>query len=275
MKVNDPNLLFWWSIGVLPLAYFAQSKAILSLAILAALGGFGWKVGSWLEDIDASIALLLAFYSVLGTAVYAIGTLHARFSETVHYATTYSVLGLLVAFLVLYLLSFDNVVDQIVRDGSEISGSFMAAIAITTVIALSFITASLALSTVKGEDRRVLLAESITVLVVTGSAYLLMLLPFDTAAPYIALLKLVLFGIIVGAIAAGFLTHRGGLVNLGIAYFALDVISRYVDLAWGMLDTSLFFMLGGVLLLGGGFILERARRRLMERSVLVEVPDGT
>jgi|OM-RGC.v1.024233798 uncharacterized membrane protein len=151
----------------------------------------------------------------------------------------------------------------------------MAAIAITTVIASSFITASLALSTVEGEDKRVLLAESITILVVTGSAYLLMLLPFDTAASYIALLKLVLFGIIVGAIAAGFLTHRGGLVNLGIAYFALEVISRYVDLAWGMLDTSLFFMLGGVLLLGGGFILERARRRLMERFVLVEVPDGT
>jgi uncharacterized membrane protein len=277
MKANDPNLLFWWSIGVLPLAYFARSRAILSLAILAALGGLGWRAGSWLEEMDASVSFVVAFYAVLGPATYALGTLHARFARTDYYATNYNTIGLLVTFFALYLLSFEFVAKELLGGSygqqPEITDGFLMATIIATVVAVTSMAASLALSALRREDRRTLLAEAIAMVAVMGSAYLFMLLPFDTAAPYIALANLVLFAVIMGAIVAGFLTRRGALVNLGIAFFALDAISRYVDVAWGMLDTSLFFMLGGVLLLGGGFLLERARRRLMERFMLVEVPD--
>lgn len=273
MKANDPNLLFWWSLGVLPLAYFARSRAILSLAILAALGGLGWKVGSWLEDFGDSFVFVFAFYAVLGPATYALGTLHARFARTGYHALTYNTIGLLAAFFALYALSFEGEVRWELSQQQEITGAFLTATIVATVVAVASMAVSLALSALRREDRRTLLAEAIAMLAVMGSAYVFMFLPFDTDAPYTALANLVLFALIVGAIAAGFLTRRGALVNLGIAFFALDVITRYFDVAWGMLDTSLFFILGGVLLLGGGFLLERARRRLMERFMLVEVPD--
>jgi uncharacterized membrane protein len=40
-----------------------------------------------------------------------------------------------------------------------------------------------------------------------------------------------------------------------------------------MLQTSLFFIVGGLFLLGVGYLLERARRRLLARLMPVEVED--
>jgi len=56
--------------------------------------------------------------------------------------------------------------------------------------------------------------------------------------------------------------RKGYLVNLGLLFFALLLVTRYVDLMWGMKNGALFFISGGLLLLLGGFGLEKIRRRL-------------
>jgi uncharacterized membrane protein len=62
---------------------------------------------------------------------------------------------------------------------------------------------------------------------------------------------------------AGVLIERPGWVNFGAFLFALQVITRYFDLFTTMLDTGLLFILGGVLLLGVGYLTERKRRQLL------------
>ena len=62
---------------------------------------------------------------------------------------------------------------------------------------------------------------------------------------------------------AGVLVERPGWVNFGAFLFALQVITRYVDLFTNMLDTGLLFVIGGVLLLGVGYLTERKRRQLL------------
>ena len=63
-------------------------------------------------------------------------------------------------------------------------------------------------------------------------------------------------------IAAGVTERKNYFINLGLLFFGLLVITRYVDLMWGMLDGALLFITAGVLLLLVGFFLERTRRRL-------------
>ncbi len=55
------------------------------------------------------------------------------------------------------------------------------------------------------------------------------------------------------------------LVNLGFMFFAVLLLARYFDTFWTLLGRSFFFMVGGVLLLVGGFLLERSRRHLTAR----------
>lgn len=66
---------------------------------------------------------------------------------------------------------------------------------------------------------------------------------------------------VAGLVALGHAQDDEGLVLAALAAFVLAVIARYVEYAWSLLDRSLFFILGGVLLLLGGLWLERTRRR--------------
>ena len=53
------------------------------------------------------------------------------------------------------------------------------------------------------------------------------------------------------------------LINISLLFFVIDVISRYFDFFWKLMPRSVFFMIGGVLLLAGGTFLERSRRKLL------------
>ena len=78
MRVDDPNLLTWWFLGVIPLAYLTRSRTILTLAILAALGMVGYRAGIWLEDAAGESAVLAFFglYLILGLVLYGLGAIH-------------------------------------------------------------------------------------------------------------------------------------------------------------------------------------------------------
>jgi uncharacterized membrane protein len=74
----------------------------------------------------------------------------------------------------------------------------------------------------------------------------------------------VLFGLeIFGLIILGFIRRYSIYINIGLLFFALDVVARYFDLFWELLPRSLFFVAGGLLLLFGGILLERKRRRIL------------
>jgi uncharacterized membrane protein len=78
----------------------------------------------------------------------------------------------------------------------------------------------------------------------------------------------IVFNAIFFAAAAGIVVHgymRGDerYINFGLLLVALGVLTRYVDVFWSELAGSAFFIIGGLLLLGGAFALERIRRTLV------------
>jgi uncharacterized membrane protein len=68
---------------------------------------------------------------------------------------------------------------------------------------------------------------------------------------------------IIGLIILGFVRRYPPYVNIGLLFFALDVVARYFDFFWELLPRSLFFIMGGLLLLFGGLLLERKRRKIL------------
>ena len=78
---------------------------------------------------------------------------------------------------------------------------------------------------------------------------------------------------IFGLILLGFIRRYPTYVNIGLLFFALDVVARYFDFFWALLPRSLFFMAGGLFLLFGGIYLERKRRRILA-SFNIEEADG-
>ncbi|MFA6209249.1 MAG: DUF2157 domain-containing protein [Candidatus Obscuribacterales bacterium] len=57
--------------------------------------------------------------------------------------------------------------------------------------------------------------------------------------------------------------HSPGLLNTALAFVVFDIICRYFDIFFSMMDRSMFFILGGILLMVGGALAEKGRRQLL------------
>lgn len=75
--------------------------------------------------------------------------------------------------------------------------------------------------------------------------------------------------LILGVIGYGTWQRVPRLVNMGIAFFALDIIARYIGFMmdfWGYTSLSVIFITGGLLLIFGGWLIERWRRNLIAKA---------
>ena len=75
--------------------------------------------------------------------------------------------------------------------------------------------------------------------------------------------------LILGVIGYGTWQKLPKVINLGIVFFAVDIITRYVGFImdfWGYTSLALIFITGGIILLGGGFFIEKWRRNLVTAS---------
>ncbi|MBL0186696.1 MAG: DUF2157 domain-containing protein [Candidatus Obscuribacter sp.] len=54
-----------------------------------------------------------------------------------------------------------------------------------------------------------------------------------------------------------------GVLNVAIVFVVIDIICRYFDIFFSMMDRSLFFMVGGVVLMTAGALAEKGRRHLV------------
>ncbi len=70
-------------------------------------------------------------------------------------------------------------------------------------------------------------------------------------------------GLVLGIIAIGIREKSQAFINSALFFFIVDIITRYFDYFFKLLDRSFFFIGGGLLLLWGGLFLEKKRRKII------------
>jgi uncharacterized membrane protein len=276
MPVDDPKLLTWWWVGVLPVAYFTRSKAVLTLAILAALGGLGYKTGSWLEGISNSQYAFFAFYLLLGLALYSIGSVHSRYQRTKYYTPRYQIFGLLVILIILYIVSFKGVYNESTLATwyfSELPLGFVITFHIAAGVAIAGAIWGFIIDVNQRKTSGAQTGDLAGIIIIIALAYTAIYLPFSSPVSYAIVFNLLLLAGILGLIFLGYFQGTGYLVNIALVFFGLLVIGRYFDFTWDLLPRSVFFIVGGLLLLGVGILLERLRRRTLRQMHAIEVTD--
>ena len=63
----------------------------------------------------------------------------------------------------------------------------------------------------------------------------------------------------------GALSRQRDFVNTGVLAFGLGIVTRFIDLIGGLADTGTLFVLGGIVLLGTAWAMERWRRAVVAR----------
>lgn len=301
LETHYPNGFLLWAVGLLPVAWAARSLPVLYLSTglltiwtimeqgefgrfnylyplltagavfplarrhrsnlveAAALGGlFLWfainSVRLVSQETDIRGPFILAQLALLyGTAVISMGL--ARLGDS----RVYFGVGSLLALGGTYLLTFEW---PAWRYGDRVNlppdplWTAPPYVLIGSLLLLAVIAAGAWLTYQRGERlERILLALMLVPLLGALGVHML------AEVPRMIVFNLLLFGGTVGMIALGIQRRSELLLNMALAIFLIHVITRYFDLFFTAMDRSLFFVMGGLLLLGGGWLLERNRRR--------------
>ena len=276
MPVDDPKLLTWWWVGVLPVAYFTRSKAVLTLAILAALGGLGYKTGDWLNGMSNPQYAFFPFYLLLGLALYSIGAVHFRYQRTKYYTPRYQIFGLIILMMVMYIISFRNLYSEhnlTTWYFSELPMAFAIAFHVAAGVAVAGAIWSFIMDVNRKQTSGTLTGDLAGIVIIIALAYTAIYLPFSSPVTYTIMFNLALLAGILGLVFLGYFRGTGYLVNIALVFFGLLVIGRYFDFTWDLLPRSAFFIVGGLLLLGVGVLLERLRRKTLRQMHAIEVTD--
>lgn len=91
---------------------------------------------------------------------------------------------------------------------------------------------------------------------------IMLLVPVDKTALMIAL-NLLLFVWALWVIVTGYQAQNSVHFTLGILAFLIFTITEYFNFFWKTMPKSLFFIVGGLVLIVGGSLLERQRRRVI------------
>jgi len=257
--------------GVSPLAYATRS---FSLTLISALGFYGWlaMVGFRAANeslLDERLFVMVPLLLIHGTMlVYYFGAYHSLVPEYLQISRWLRLISLHVLLLVLIALTFGIVTGPVhgirLDDYNQALASQLATVVIGTgLLAIGVSVSTQFFHTVPSSIKAVEIP-LVVILVITN--LLFVIVPPSTYA-FTAIYTLLYIGLLLGALVTGFRKRDHILINLGVLYSGIFMIVRYIDWFWDLLQGSAFFMVGGLVLLAGGVILEMQRRRLIGMTV--------
>ena len=259
ITVHYPNGPLLWGLFVLPLAYLLRFRSLISLAILVLLIWLGMEARLRISHYDylATVTMVPLFF-MAGIALWGVGLMHREWKSLKIISSPYVLIGSLITFFAGYLLTFNLYELRLVSGALWI---FYPGIGILFLV-------SMIMRCLPEEKEKGWIPETLGLVILMGIVIYLSLFP-PTVSPTsvkggLRLFFNILFALeIFGLIILGFIRRYPTYVNIGLLFFALDVVARYFDFFWELLPRSLFFILGGLLLLFGGIILERKRRKIL------------
>ena len=267
VPVNHPNLVPLWFLGVIPLAYFTRSQAVLGLSIILFLAAAGFRAQEWVPELDSEdTILLIPGLLPLGAFLFASGRMQARFADTRQFARLCDISGLLVVAAGIYILSFNELWKEIGR--SELSFNALT-VEYWVVVAVSAVVIAAMIAVAAWRDAGQRPGQIWWEAGAVGSMALVaavMWLGLAFGGEWLWwVFNLVMLAGVLAMIAAGYRWNRAYLINLAVPIFAITLFTRYFEFGLSLLGQSVAFIVAGVILLAGGFGMEYLRRRLVRR----------
>jgi uncharacterized membrane protein len=260
------GVLLWWA-GIVVLPWLTRAKGMQLVSVIAGLTWLGLELAS--RDSLISLApasgpyfhdgyLFAAAGVLVGWAVAFFG-LGLRLGRHDDFAGLHENAGLLIVCFALYALSFSWSKDWWSAHAMASAGGGATA----ALVVLAAAGAGWAwLKNYPGMKR---FAWAIVPTLVPVAAHLAGLDLLDSGWLWGACASVALFLLNLAMIRAGLAEERESWINLGMAFLALNIVTRYFLLFGSMLEGGVFFIVTGLVILGLGWYLERKRRSLVDR----------
>ena len=268
VNANNHVLVLVWLIGILPLVYALKSVPI---AGLAALLFYLWVALFFSKDNHWWFFGFLGRFSIVlfiaaSIMLFAVGGLHYLLPQFKQIARTYRIASLKILMFSLFLLTFDwfsKVSSDYISDWfNTVQDQIVVGVVIFSVIAIIitivnwFFNKSESLSIYEGPISICLI----------GLVLIFFFYPSKTNI-YILIFNLLFAGLTLLFLYFGYTREDMKLVNLGMFWLGLFLVAKYFDWFWDLLERSVFFLIGGLILVIGGIALENKRRQIKSKFV--------
>lgn len=255
----QPNLYFLLPMGfMLYLTYKDNIEKNLVFCLAGLMIGINLALSSFSQVFNYPFNALYftIFQLLLGISIYSAGIVSRNRGYL--FPIIYKIFGYLVTFICVYLLAFKALLGEWV--GAVNNVYLFGSLILAGVIAL-FALDERRSGNFNNKSSRIELAALIVALV--GSIILLV-------SPRTVLLNTITMNsvLVVFALSSIFLgveLKKPPVFTLGIVIFTLFIITRYIDVTWKLKEKSLFFIVGGLVILFLGTLLEKQRRKIIER----------
>jgi uncharacterized membrane protein len=254
INANNSTLVLIWIIGVFPLIYGYMSTPIAGLCSLLFYLWIG-LLYSERTDLENLISMKDLFL-ISGIAVYFSGILHSLAEKAKHAEKTFKFMGLQAVLIALFAYTFEiwqYKVEEIIPVIYAISGILFLVVLLSKPLRE------------KSGSFQADLGISIIAVLMAGITLTTVYIPDFIPASgkfYMVLFNVIFLGLLTLLLYAGYSTEDIGTVSTAMFWFILLIFARYFDFFWELLPRSLFFMLGGFVLLVISIVLKRKRREL-------------
>jgi len=251
------SLLMDWAVW-LAIAYLVRSRLILFLALLGVVSWFGAEVGYLWGGYWIYLGRPFHFLG-LGACLLAVSGIQAWRGRR-SFAAPYALVGLLLIYLSSLILSIFDV------QKSFRAVDWNAPLAVWLMLYGPYLLALTALYLIHVRWQQTSLSDP-PVLTVLFLVALMLLSSIIAWAPghrelwFILLLTL----LTTAGIYLGIVWESAVFLNTSLAFFAVNVYTRFYEYFWDAMPKSLFFIIGGATLIAGGAWVERVRRRLVRQ----------
>lgn len=267
VNANNHILILIWLAGIIPLVYALKTKPIAGLSSFLFFLWIGFFVfgNIGFRNNFADFFALPVLYLVSGILLFGIGGLHYFSDDLKDVARIYRIAAIKIIMLVLFLLTFRFFSGYYnghnIREGLEFSRQFILGFVTFSVLAIVFTIINLFFNPPKTDTS---IHEGFAGLGLSAIALIFFFCP-STTNIYVLLFNLILALLILTLLFIGYQREDMRLVNIGMAYLSILVIVRYFDFCWELLPRSIFFTVGGLILILGSIALERKRRQLKQK----------
>jgi len=267
INANAHSLVLIWLIGILPLVYAFASEptaALSAILFYVWIGLFIFRNGFLDEDI---LLLFPVIYLSAGALLFSIGGLHYFTPSLKKVAQIFRAFGIKIAMLSLFLLTFkifSGYIDDYHFNGARllenISSQLTTGIVLFSILAIVGLVVNIFFNPSESKTN---LIENGVALGLVGFTLLFFFFPASTSV-YTVIYNLLFIGLTILLIFLGYQKHNIRIVNMGIFWISVFIFARYFDFLWDLMPRSLFFMIGGLILVLGGITMERKRRQIKE-----------
>jgi len=247
INANNAGLMFIWLLSILPMAFLYKSFSINVISIVLYILGMIF----YFSDTTRTIASLGLFMPlIIGCSLYSFGNIPYILEKFNNFSLSYKLTGLTPIFITLLVLTC-------AQTSSLQTSEPICYISIVFILALNFI------SYIKNKKENLLLkAETIFINTTLLFLTLLIALPkingFLTALlAHIAIITIISFGY-----NYGYKFKNIKIISSTNWYLMIYLLINYCRWSWDYLNKTLFFLIGGTLLLTLGIYLEKAQRKL-------------